>query len=82
VIFTIGTLILVGDIGNAPQLIRRRHAAADARNDRERAVLLDVGVHAIVDEACRLVFVVIAAPQHVEHVAERGLHTSQPRPLP
>ena len=73
VIFTIGTLVLVGDVGDAAELVRRRHAAADARDDRERAVLLDVGVHAIVDEARRAILVVIAAPEHVEHVAQRRL---------
>jgi hypothetical protein len=42
-------------------------------NHREGAVLLDVGVHAVVDEPRRAVLVVIAAPQHVEHVAEGRL---------
>ena len=48
-------------------------AAAHARHHGERAVLLNIGVYAIVDEARRAVFVMIAAPQHVEHVAQRGL---------
>jgi hypothetical protein len=30
-------------------------------------------VHAVVDEARGPIFVVIAAPDHVEHVAQRGL---------
>ncbi len=73
VIFTIGTLVLVGDVGDAAELIRRGHAAVDPRNHRERAVLLDVGVDAIVDEPRRAILVVVAAPEHVEHVAERRL---------
>ena len=66
-------VVLVGDVGDAAQLVGRRHAAANARNHRERAVLLDVGVDAIVDEARRAIFVVVAAPEHVEHVAQRRL---------
>ena len=66
-------LVLVGDVGNAAQLRRARDAAVNARNDREGAVLLDVRVHAVVDEPRRAVLVVIAAPDHVEHVAERRL---------
>ena len=66
-------VILVGDVGDAAELVGRRDAAADPRNDRERTVLLNVGVNAIVDEPCRAIFVVITAPDHVEHVAERGL---------
>ena len=44
-------LELVGDVGDGAQLVRRRQAAPHARHHRERAVLLDVGVHALVDEA-------------------------------
>src|SRR4051812_48818352 len=44
-------LVLVGDVGDPPQLVGRDHAAADARHDAERAVVLDVGVDAVVDEA-------------------------------
>ena len=66
-------VVFFGDVGDAPQFGGRGHAAAHARDDGERAVLLDVGVDAIVDEARRAVFLVIAAPEHVEHVAQRGL---------
>ena len=44
-------VVLVGDVGDAAQLVRRADAARHLRDDREGAVLLDVGVHAIVDEA-------------------------------
>ena len=73
VIFTIGTWYLSATSAMRRSSAGLRHAAADARNHREGAVLLDVGVHAIVDEARRAVLVVIAAPEHVEHVAERRL---------
>ena len=73
VIFTIGTWYL-----SATSAMRRSSSALVTPPrmrgiDRERAVLLDVGVHAIVDEARRAILVVVAAPQHVEHVAERRL---------
>src|SRR6185436_12046168 len=41
-------LVLVGNVGDAAKFVRARDAAANARNHRERAVLLNVGVHAIV----------------------------------
>ena len=66
-------VVLVRHVGDAPQLGGARHAAADARDDRERSVLLNVGVHAVVDEACRAVLVVVTTPKHVEHVAQRRL---------
>ena len=59
-------VVLLGDVGDLPKLRRRRHAAANARDDRERAVLLDIGVYAVVDEASRAVLVVLAAPDHVD----------------
>ena len=73
VIFTIGTLVLVGDVGDAAQLRRRRHAAVDARDDAERAVLLDVGVDAVVDEPRVALVVVLAAPERLQQRREAGL---------
>ncbi len=73
VIFTIGHVVFVRDVGNAPQFRGRGDAAADARNHRKRSVLLNVRVHAIVDEPRGAILVVIAAPDHVQHVAQRRL---------
>ena len=58
---------LVDDVGDGAQLLRRGHAAPHARHDRIGAVLLDVGVDALVDEA-RLVVVGI----FVRPVGRRG----------
>ncbi len=66
-------VVLVRDVGDAAQFVGRGHAAAHARDHGKRAVLLNVGVDAVVDEARRAVLFVIAAPQHVEHVAQRRL---------
>ena len=66
-------LILFRNVGDATQFIRRGHAAANARDHRKCAVFLNIGVHAVVDESRRTVFVVITAPQHIEHVAESRL---------
>ena len=73
VIFTIGTWYL-----SATSAMRRSSAGVVTPPrmrgiDGERAVLLDVRVDAIVDESRRAILVVIAAPQHVEHVAQRRL---------
>ncbi len=47
---------LIDHIGNSPQFTRIGDAAPHARHHRVGAVLLDIGVHALVDEA-RLVVV-------------------------
>ena len=73
VIFTIGTLVLVRDVGDAAQLGRRGHAAVDARHDAEGAVLLDVGVDAVVDEARVALVLVLRAPERLEQRREPGL---------
>ena len=62
VIFTIGTLVFLGDVGDAAQLVGAGDAAVDARDDAEGAVLLDVGVDAVVDEARVALVVVLVAP--------------------
>src|SRR5262249_36983810 len=46
-----GDAVLVHHVGDAAQLGRGRLAAPHARNDGVGAVLLDVGVRALVDEA-------------------------------
>ena len=66
-------VVFFGDVRDAAQLFRRGDTAPHARNHRKCSIFLNVGVHAVVDEARRSVFVVIAAPQHVHHVAQRGL---------
>src|SRR5262249_45471414 len=66
-------VILVCDIGDSPQFGRRRHTATDAGHDRERTVLLDVCVDTIVDEPGGAILVVVAAPDHVEHVTQGRL---------
>ena len=66
-------VVFVGHVGDAAQFVRRSNATADAWHYGEGPVLLDVGVYAIIDEARRAVFLVVAAPQHVEHVAQRRL---------
>src|SRR6266567_2777423 len=68
-----GHVVFFRDVRDAPKLFRRGHTAPHARYDGKRSVFLNVGVHAIVDEACRAVFVVITAPQHVHHIAQRRL---------
>ena len=55
----------------ARNFIRRRHAAPHARHDGERAVLLDVGVHPLVDEARLRVVAVFAGPGAQQVVVER-----------
>jgi hypothetical protein len=46
-----GQLVLVRGVGDPPQLVWGHDAATDARNDAERAVVLNVRVDAIVDVA-------------------------------
>ena len=58
VIFTIGTAYFSATSAMRRSSAARRHAAEDARDDGEGAVLLDVGVHAVVDEA-RVALVVV-----------------------
>ena len=66
-------VVLVGHIRDPAQFIRRGDAAAHPWDHRKRSVLLDIGMHAVVDESCRPVFLVVAAPQHIEHVTQRRL---------
>ena len=48
-------LIFIRSIGDGAQFIGRSHAAPHTRHDRIGAVLLDVGVHAFVDETALLI---------------------------
>ena len=51
VTLTVGTLVLLRRIGDGAQFIRRGQATPHPRHHRVGAVLLDVGVRALVDEA-------------------------------
>src|SRR5215472_8893686 len=66
-------VVFFRNVGNASQFLGRGDAATDAGDYREGAVILNVGVDAIVDEARRAIFQVSAAPDHVHHVTECGL---------
>ncbi len=66
-------VVLLRDIRDAPQLCGRGHASTHARHHGKRSVLLNIGVDAIVDEASRAILFMVSAPQHVQHVAQRGL---------
>src|SRR6185312_16467657 len=66
-------VVFFSGVRDLPQFRRRRHPAANAWDHGKRAVALNIGVNAIVNEARGPVFFVIAAPDHVYHVAERGL---------
>ena len=66
-------VVFDGHLRDAHQLVRRGHAAVDARHDRERAVLLDVGVHAIVDEARVALVVVLVGPQRFQQRRQADL---------
>ena len=55
-------LELVGDVGDGAQFARRGDAAPHARHHRIGAVLLDVGVDALVDEARLRVVAIFAGP--------------------
>ena len=66
-------VIFVRNIGDAAQLLRRRHSAPHARNHGKSSVLLNIRVYAVVNESRRPILVVSAAPQHVHHVTQRRL---------
>src|SRR5690606_21147057 len=59
-------------IRDGPQLLRARHAAPHTRDNGIGAVLLDVGVHALVDEARLVVVGIFVRPLADEVVVERG----------
>ena len=63
--------VLVDDVGDAAQLGGRGLAAPHARNHRVRAVLLDVGVRALVDEARLRIVLRLLRPGRDQVVVER-----------
>ena len=64
-------LELVDDVGDGAQFVGVGHAAPHARHDRIGAVLLDVGVDALVDEARLVVVGIFVRPVADEIVVER-----------
>ena len=56
--------VLLGDVGDPAQLGGRGDAAGHFRDHRERAVLLDVAVHPVVDETGVALVLVLALPDH------------------
>ena len=66
-------LILHRDFGDAHQFRRRRYAAVNARDDGERAVLLDVGVNAVVDESRVALVFVLVGPEGFQQRCETNL---------
>ncbi len=62
VTLTVGILVLVDRIGNAAQLAGRGLAAPHARDDAVGAILLDVGVAALVDGAALRVVLGLLGP--------------------
>ena len=54
--------VFLGSVGDAAQFVRRGDAAVDAWHHAERAVLLDVGVNPIVDEASVALVLIVGAP--------------------
>ena len=76
---TSGTLYFTATCGDAHQLGRRGDAAGHFRHHREGAVLLDVGVHAVVDEAGVALVLVFVVPQGDQQRGEGGLAGRRPR---
>src|SRR5262249_510242 len=65
--------IFLGNVRDAAQFGRGRDATTHPWNHREASIPLNVGMHAIVDEARRAILLVPAAPDHVHQIAERRL---------
>ena len=66
-------LVLVGDVGDPAQLAGGGDPALDLRHHRERAVALDVGVHAVVDEPRVVLVDELAVPDHPQQRRQRHL---------
>ncbi len=64
--------VLLRDLGDRFEFGGRGLAAPHARHDRVAAVLLDVGVHALVDEARLVVVAVLAGPLTEQVIVQRG----------
>src|SRR5204863_981420 len=65
--------VLLRHVGDAAQLLRRRDATEDARDHAVRAVLLHVGVYAIVDEPRVALVVVLLPPDRAQQGREPSL---------
>ncbi len=66
-------VVLHGDLRNPHQFVRACHPAVDSRHNGERAVLLDVGVDAVIDETRVALVFVFAGPQRFEKGSEADL---------
>ena len=73
VIFTIGTSYFSATSAMRRSSAADGDAAVDARDDAEGAVLLDVRVHAVVDEPRVALVLVLVAPDRLEQRREAGL---------
>ena len=71
VTFTVGMLYLSATSAMARSSRGRGHAAPHARHDRVGAVLLDVGVDALVDEARLRIVLIFAGPGAQQVIVER-----------
>src|SRR5690606_29267933 len=67
-----GYLELVGHVGDGAQFLRIGHTAPHAGHDGIGAVLLDIGVDALVDEAGLAIVLVFPRPVGNEVVVEGG----------
>src|SRR5581483_9626294 len=65
--------VLLGNLRYPSQLRGRRNAAVYSWDDGKRAVILDVGVNAIVDEPSIALILVVPPPHHPEQRGQRGL---------
>src|SRR5262249_10124680 len=66
-------VVFVGHIGDAAQLLGRRHAAVHARHYAKGAVFLNVGVNTVIDEARIALVFVLLGPDRFEQRSESGL---------
>ena len=66
-------VVFVRHVRNAPQLVGSRDAAGHLRNDRERSVLLNIGVNAFIDEA-RIAFIhIFVRPDGIQQRSQSRL---------
>ena len=66
-------VVLHGDLRDPHQFVRAGHTAVDSRHDGERAVLLDVGVDAVIDETRVSLVFVFAGPERFQKGSEAYL---------
>ena len=65
-------VVLLGGVGDGAQFGRRRQPAPHARHDRIGAILLDVGVRTLVDEARLRIVLRVVRPGRDQVIVERG----------